>query len=394
MGLEKSTRAKQLKIVKNMEERKYTLGVFLDLSKAFDTLSHEVLLRKLERYGIRGYPLKWFESYLKDRKLRMKCNTLNGLQYSDYYDVDYGTPQGSCLGPLLFLIFNNDLHLHLTLLRCILFADDTTLSEGHKNVRYLKWCIENEMLEVEEWFRANGLTLNLSKMECVLFGATNQLGKETIEEIKLGDLLVKINEKVKFLGMWLDKELKFLYHVGQISLKLKRNQHLLRLSQHTLDEHSKRLIYRVHIQSHIQYGLVLWGPLCSKESLEMIRKMQKATAKLITKHKSLQDLKLLTVDQLMVLELCKVGKRFLDNELPGPIIKNMNTGATNESLIKTNPYGTRYKRIPNTPKTKTSIYLKSYLVKSWQEFQKLPNKIKEMNNITLFKKKLKAHLLT
>ena len=247
------------------------------------------------------------------------------------------------------------------------------------------------MIEVEEWFRANGLTLNLSKTECVLFGATNLLGKESILEIKLVELLVKINDKVKFWGMWLDRELKFLYHTGQLVLKLKRNQHLLRLSQHTLNEHSKRLIYSAHIQSHIQYGLVVWGPLCNKDNLEKIRKLQNASAKLINKHKSLQDLKLLTVDQLMVQELCKVGRRFLDNELPGSIMRNMTTDATNESLVKTHPHGTRNKRIPNTPKAKSAHYQRSYLVRSWQEFQKLPSNIREIKTLNLFKKKVKHH---
>ena len=73
-------------------------------------------------------------------------------------------------------------------MKCILFADDTTLFKGHKDLRYLKWCVENEMLEVDEWFRANGLTLNLSKTECVLFGATNMLSKGTIEDINLGSM--------------------------------------------------------------------------------------------------------------------------------------------------------------------------------------------------------------
>ena len=381
-------------IIKNIEEGKYTLGIFLDLSKAFDTLSHELLLRKLDRYGIRGIPLNWFESYLQGRKLRVKCNTSSGLHYSDYYDVDYGAPQGSCLGPLLFLIFNNDLHIHLTLLKCILFADDTTLFKGHKNLRYLKWCVENEMLEVDEWFRANGLTLNLSKTECVLFGATNMLNKENIEDIRLSSMTVKVKDKVKFLGMWLDKELKFLYHIGQLVLKLKRNQHMLRMSKNALNEHSKKLIYCAHIQSHIQYGLLVWGPLCSKHNLDKIRNLQITNARLINKTKSLATLQLLTIDQLIQLELCKLGRKFLDNCLPQPIKECMVTSSTDESLIKTHPYGTRNKQIPNTPKIKTAQYQKSYLVRSLQEYQKLPREIKEAKSMTLFKKKIKKLILT
>ena len=127
-------------IVKGHEHKKHTVGVLLDLSKAFDTLCHNILLAKLEKYGIRGVGLDWLRSYLEQRKLRAKCITQSdgGIEYSDYYSIDYGTPQGSCLGPLLFLIFTNDLYLCVENGNCLLFADDTTLYFSHQNLTYLK----------------------------------------------------------------------------------------------------------------------------------------------------------------------------------------------------------------------------------------------------------------
>ena len=152
-------------VLKNLENKKITVSVLLDLSKAFDTIKHEIMLRKLELYGVRGIPLRWFQSYLSERKLRVKCRTTcsNEDTYSDQYSIEYGTLQGSCLGPLIFLIFVNDMSLHLSDGDIIQFADDTTLIFGHRNKNYLKFCIECELATLQDWFYANKLTLNIEK---------------------------------------------------------------------------------------------------------------------------------------------------------------------------------------------------------------------------------------
>ena len=121
------------------------MSVYLDLSKAFDTLEHSTLFKKLEIYGVRGTALKWFQSYLTDRTLKAKCNTNGTVECSSEKRITFGTLQGSCLGPLLFLIFCNDLHLDLELTSCILFADDTTIYNSHKDIKYLKWTLEHDL---------------------------------------------------------------------------------------------------------------------------------------------------------------------------------------------------------------------------------------------------------
>ena len=167
-------------VLKGFQSNKYTLGVFLDLSKAFDTIKHSILLEKLQYYGIRGVALDWFHSYLSNRKMRVKCcvTSIGRVEFSDYEDVTYGTPQGSCLGLLIYLIFTNDLVKNLSHCNTIMFADDTTLYKTHNNLRFLKWSLEQEILALLDWFRANKLTLNIEKTACILFqksGSTKEL---------------------------------------------------------------------------------------------------------------------------------------------------------------------------------------------------------------------------
>ena len=167
-------------VLKNQQQNKYIAALFLDLSKAFDTLNHDLLRQKLEIYGVRGIALDWFRSYLNGRKMRLKCQTseTKSQTYSEWYQMTHGTPQGSCLRPLLFLIFCNDLRLNLEYMSCIQFADDTTLFYADKNLDVIKCCVEYDLKLIMDWFRANSLTLNIQKTKYLLFAPRN--GKKTL----------------------------------------------------------------------------------------------------------------------------------------------------------------------------------------------------------------------
>ena len=222
-------------IIKGKQDGMYTLAVFLDLSKAFDSLEHTVLLNKMYKYGIRGVAYDWFESYLTGRQMRVKCKvTSTGrTEYSEYMDVTYGTPQGSCLGPLIFLIFTNDLYRHLVYSSAILFADDTTLYKTHRNLVYLKWCLEDDLHTLSDWFAANKLTLNLDKTVCILFQKNNN---HMEIELKVNNMIISSRTETKFLGMWLDQSLSWHSHIQKLILKIKRNKYLLNNGKHLMDK--------------------------------------------------------------------------------------------------------------------------------------------------------------
>ena len=319
-------------IVKAKDEKKSTLCVFLDLSKAFDTLRHDILLAKLERYGIRGTSLDWFKSYLKDRKIRVKCVTSDSANtvYSNEQNIEYGTPQGSCLGPLLFMLFTNDLNLNLDHTNCILFADDTTLYFSHSNKKYLKWCIEEDLANLADWFRANLLTLNPSKCVYLQF---NKKKTNTVD-IQLDGINIPPVTMTKFLGITLDQNLNWIQHTNNLMLKLKRNINMLRSTQKTLDQASKKLIYFAHIHSHIMYGLIIWGNMATQQQLRPLQSLQNRCLDLICGGHSDKDYKqcqILKIKDYIKLENYKFGHKYLNAQLPTRIKENCETCSNKKS---------------------------------------------------------------
>ena len=214
-------------IVKKLEHKKHTIAVFLDLSKAFDTLDHDILLMKMECYGIRGIALNWFKDYLTNGQLRSKCLVSNSELpvYSQTMRINFGAPEGSCLGPLIFLLFCNDLYRHLEMCNSILFADDTTLYKSHKNLDFLIWCIKHDLEILLDWFKANKLTLNLGKSVCMLFSPKNSSATTiniTVEGIRLPQVF-----ETKFLGVWIDSKLNWKTHIEKMISKIRKGIGLL-----------------------------------------------------------------------------------------------------------------------------------------------------------------------
>ena len=148
-----------------MNQRLLSCGVFIDLKKAFDTVNHDILLDKLNHYGFRGIINDWFSSYLKNRTQA----TTVGHHVSDKAAVGCGVPQGSILGPLLFLLYVNDIHRCSNKFRFYLFADDTNILYADKNLRDLETIVNIELQNVYNWLTANKLTLNIKKSNFVIF---------------------------------------------------------------------------------------------------------------------------------------------------------------------------------------------------------------------------------
>ena len=380
-------------IVKGQQEGMYTLALFLDLSKAFDSLEHNVLLKKLDRYGLRGITNEWFASYLHNRKMRVKCTTSSTgkLEYSKYQTVNYGTPQGSCLGPLIFIIFTNDLHKQLMNTASLLFADDTTLYMTHRNLRYLKWCVEEDMKRLISWFRANKLTLNLGKTVCVLF---QKKGPRQLITLEVDGVQIQSVKEFKFLGMWLDEYLNWCTHVQKLTLKLTRNLNLLKYSQNLMPAETKKLIYHAHIGSHLQYGLILWGNGITNEQLNKIQKLQNLCLMYISGAKRPsasynREQGILTVKDMIHLANLKFGYKLLHNLLPKKVAECCRIDSKNKCLMPNHVYNTRAKLIPNLPNKMNKGYQNCYLTHGPRSILRLDAETRNAKNLHSFTKACK-----
>ena len=304
-------------------------------------------------------------------------------------------PKATCLGPLLFLIFSNDLFRNLDYCNNLQFADDTTIYKGHRNLRYLIWCIENDLSNLDDWFRANKLTLNVGKSVHMIFSK-----KKNVDTcIKLCDTELPKVEIVKFLGMWLDQNLTWDEHLSKLKSRIRRNMSMLQVGVNLLDIHSKKILYYAQIYSHLNYGLLLWGNMISTTKMDSIQKLQnKCVRKIDTYEKQVQKTyqkhKILRMKDALIPENCKMVYRLEHKLLPKKLVQLYYTNQQGKSLIKTHGYNTRNKMIPNLAKTHCKEYNTSYLCSSLKDYQNIKVEIRQAKSLKTFNVLLKETLLT
>ena len=384
-------------IVKRWEKQESTIALFLDLSKAFNTLEHTVLYNKLEKYGIRGIALDWFKSYLTGRMLSVKSRVAasGSIEKSQNYEVTYGSPQGSCLGPLIFLIFSNDLHFVLENCNCILLADDTTVYKTHYSKKYLESCLMEDLFHLADWFRANKLTLNLKKTVCMFFSHNNKS-----EKINLSFEQSHIPQvtSTKFLGIWIDEKLTWKEHCKKLKIKLYKNRNLLCNSMNILNAHTMKLLYYAQIYSHLVYGNTLWGNGSAKSDIQQIQKIQNKCLCCVTKRKNLNkehcdQLGMLSIEQIVKLENLKFAYKFYHDLLPKKIKECVLHDQYGKSLQQVHKYSTRNKSIIKRPRSNCKAYYSSLLCKSIEEFRTLQGETHNIRNLHGFTKTCKKIIM-
>ena len=232
-----------------------TAAIYIDLKKAFDTVDHSILLNKLSIYGVRGNTLNWFANYLKNRRQFIEAdNEKSCIAY-----LKRGVPQGSNLGPLLFIIYINDLPKSLNHATATLFADDTTISCTSQTMNSLFDNLNNDLEQLNEWFKANKLTLNTSKTYGCIFGHDEQSLSRLTTRLKIDRKEIEITNCVKYLGINVDAKLTWIPHITSVVNKISQTLGAVGKIKHLLGKKSLTDIYYSLIHSRISYCLEVWG---------------------------------------------------------------------------------------------------------------------------------------
>lgn len=273
-------------IVQGFESRDFTGVIACDLSKAFDVVDHALLIRKLKFYGVGNTTLSLLESYLHDREQYVSVNGMN----SQRRKVAHGVPQGSILGPLLFVVMVNDINVNMGC-KVISYADDTTLVCSDNCLDRVKETMSLSLNQVSSWFQANSFLLNVSKTQTMIF-ALREISNEV--------------DSIKILGVNLDCKLTWSVHIDVICKKLSRLIFLLRNLIDVVPVNYVRSAYFSFCQSLILYGIRLWG--CAPDVLRILI-LQKKAVRIVSKAEHLAHCrpvfvseKIMTVYSLYVFE--------------------------------------------------------------------------------------------
>jgi hypothetical protein len=252
----------------HLDNNRHCGAVLADLSKAFDSIPHQLVVAKFKAYGFSDKACLMIASYLSDRQQRVKLGTAR----SEWKPLVKGVPQGSILGPLIFNVFINDIFNFISESQIYNYADDTTLLYSHESLEIVKKTLENDLLVLVDWFVRNGMKANPDKFQAILF--SSGVERDNVLSLRVGDSVVGTASEVRLLGVNIDSKLSFESHINSISLKAGRQLNALRRLSKILSTEEKTRIYSSFIRSNFQYCTTAWY-FCSKKSeakLELIQK--------------------------------------------------------------------------------------------------------------------------
>lgn len=375
------------KIKNKIDQKQIAVGVFIDLKKAFDTVSHNILIKKLSDCGVKSNALNIFKSYLLNRQQIIKI----GDSQSTTKQINYGVPQGSILGPLLFLIYINEISQIGLSGDITLYADDTSLFYFGHTINAILTTVQKDLDRVNEWFQQNLLTINTNKTNYIIFAAKNKKYTQNTE-LKINGKTIQKKSNEKYLGLILDSYLNFKRHIEKIKNKLMSLTASLRGIVKCLPRPVRYLIYNSLVKPHIDYLIEIWGP-AAKSNIGILQTAQNKLVKTLFGYhfrtptdKIYKNTKLMTIKQTYFYYTCILIRKILNKEIQTQM-KFTTKGSHQKIQLRNSTH-----LVLRQPRTNYGMRNIEY--EGAQMYNKLPTEIKDTKCILLFKKLLKDYIKT
>ena len=371
----------------NIDHRKVNLAIFLDLKKAFGTVDHEILLEKLEAYGIRELAGNWFRSYLEGRQQYCKLNCYESRAKT----VTCGIPQGSCLGPLLFIVYLNDFEKCLKASKAGMYADDTQVSLASSSVDELVPKAQDELSNISEWMRLNKLSANPQKTEYMFIGHPNRTNKITEQEkLKLNGSEIKRVKKTKSLGVIIDQGLNWEDQFKAIKAKVRGGLASLKTLKNIVSQSQLSNVYRVLVESHIRYADVIWGSVSNSKMESSLQRFQDRAISIIGTARIKDDWSknFLQVKQLITFDRSVMTYKIMNRLCP----ENLWNEFQRRSHYSN--YNTRFCENLQIPKHNLEYSKKRFSYTALKAWNEIPMNIRELPTLYQYKKQLKSHLMS
>ena len=359
-----------------LDEKRFAGAILTDLSKAFDCLSHDLLIAKLEAYGFDESALKYIYSYLKERKQRTKIES----SYSSWKELKFGVPQGSILGPILFNIFINDIFYFTNDTKIANYADDNTVHATGDSIQNLLNILETETSMILEWFKINEMKSNEDKCHLIVANDDKSL-------VELGNEIITGEKTVELLGVTIDNKLNFTEHVTKLIKKGNQKLHALARISKYLDEDKLKIIMKTFIQSQFNYCPLLW--MCHNRTLNnKINKLHERALRIVYKNDLFTFQDLLELDnsvtvhqknlQKLATEMYKVNNHLSPLPMQGIFKEHVNT------------HDLRKHRNWEITKVRTVYYgLETIRYRGLKTWEIVPLEIQESKTLVEFKAKIK-----